>query len=81
MSHISKILQNMKTDKWYQPEELEHLGISPKQVMECLNHLYKGGVVEREDIGYRKKKKYKSKQKDLFDAAPQSLIDNAMLKR
>lgn len=66
MSHTAKILQNMKFDRWYQPEELEHLGISPKQVRECLNHLHKGGVVDREDLGYRKKKRYKSKQKDLF---------------
>lgn len=76
----SKILQNMNYGKWYQPEELEHLGISPKQVRELLNHLYKGGVVEREDTGYRKKKRYKSKQKDLFEAPTQETIDNAKWK-
>lgn len=61
MSHLSKILQNMKYGKWYQPEELGLLGISLKQVREYLNHLYTGGIVEREEIGYRKKKRYKSK--------------------
>lgn len=51
----------MKYGKWYQPEELGLLGISLKQVREYLNHLYTGGIVEREEIGYRKKKRYKSK--------------------
>ena len=76
MSHTSRILQNMNFGKWYKPEELEHLGIPPKQVKEILNHLYKGNIVEREELGYRNKKRYKSKQKDLF-AASQDIIDNS----
>ena len=71
----------MKFGKWYQPEELEHLGIPPKQVRVLLNHLYKGDMVEREDIGYRKKKRYKSKQKDLFEAPAQETIDNSKWRR
>jgi predicted transcriptional regulator len=77
MSHASKILQNMKANVYYRPEDLYHLGIQPKQVAEVLKHLVAGGVVDCEDEGYRKRKVYKTKQKDLFEAASQSIIDNA----
>ena len=77
MSHISKILQAMKQGVFYRPEDLYYLGISPGQIRSILKHLADGNLIDCEDEGYRKRKVYKTKQKDLFDAAPQFIIDNS----
>ena len=76
MSHSSRILQAMKPGCVYRPVDLSHLGIDPGTVATLLKALHQGGVVELiEDDGYRRKKMYKTKQKDLFDAPSQALID------
>lgn len=77
MSHTSRILQEMKEGCVYRAEDLDHLGIQRGTVSLILKHLTYGDLVELiEDKGYRKRKIYKTKQKDLFTAPPEALIND-----
>jgi hypothetical protein len=77
MSHTSRILQAMKDGCLYRSEDLDYLGIQRSTVAQILEHLTFGELVEKHDEGFRKRKVYKTKQKDLFDAVPQSIIDSS----
>ena len=79
MTHTSRILQAMKDGVFYRAEDLDHLGIQRGTVSQILKHLVFGELIDCEDEGYRKRKVYKTKQKDLFMAAPQYVIDNSKL--
>lgn len=79
MSHTSRILQAMKDGVYYRPEDLDYLGIQRSTVAQVLKHLAFGDLVDEEDEGFRKRKVYKTKQKDLFQAAPESLIERSKL--
>ena len=71
----------MKSDVWYRPQDLGHLGIDPETVRTILKQLHKGNIIECEDDGYRKRKVYKTKQKDLFEAPSQAILDNSLYKK
>lgn len=78
MSHTSRILSAMKDGCFYRPEDFDYLGIQRSTVADLLKHLAFGDLVICEDEGYRKRKVYKTKQKDLFEAVPQGIIDDSV---
>jgi len=80
MSHTSKILQAMKPGCVYRPCDLGHLGIDPGTVATILTQLSKGELVEcMQGEEYKRKKMYTTKQQDLYEAAPQWLMDNSRM--
>lgn len=79
MSHTNRILQAMKDGVYYRPEDLDYLGIQRSTVAQILKHLAFGELVEEHDEGFRKRKVYKTKQKDLFEAPSDSLIEESKL--
>jgi len=80
MSHTSRILQAMKDGCFYRPEDLDYLGIQRSTVAQLLKHLAFGELVDEHDEGFRKRKVYKTKQKDLFEAAPLDVIENSKMR-
>ena len=81
MSHTSKILQAMKPGCVYRPCDLGHLGIDPGTVATLPCIYQKGGLVECITSGeYKRKKMYTTKQQDLYEAAPQCLIEGARVR-
>lgn len=77
MSHTTKILQAMKPGCIYRPCDLGHLGIDVGTVATILKHLVHGELVDCIDgEEFKRKKMYKTKQSDLFEAPPQSLLDS-----
>ncbi len=80
MSHTSQILQAMKEGCIYRPCDLGYLGIDVGTIASILKCLARGDLIEViEGKEYRRKKMYKTKQRDIFNAPPQSLLDASKL--
>lgn len=66
MSHAAKILQAMREMVWYRAEDLEYLGIQRSTISAILKQFARDNIVDHEDEGFRKRKVYKTKQRDMF---------------
>lgn len=77
MSHTTRILQEMRQGCIYRPCDLVYLGIDKGTIAVVLRHLAHGELVECiRGEEFMRKKMYKTKQKDLFNAPPQGLLDS-----
>ena len=81
MSYTKKILSSMKVGCVYRVCDLAALNNEPDdEIRRVMKLLHKGDLVEEIKTNeYRRKRLYKTKQQDLFEAPPQALIDSVRI--